>query len=215
MYHLFGRLLFPEFLTRGFICNTDWGSSQLPGVALTYYLSSPGYIPVLIPEEVRRRMTWKDPVEDPTDYPADRGDDGDDEEPSDNDDDDDDDDAEEEEHLAPADPAVVAYSADQDPYLALFIAVTARMVHPNPMLRHVPLEEVAESLYLPYLLTTITSLPILATLPQIPLLSTYTITHLPISHSPTYVEGSLGSRAAGIRKGDALPYPVHETEMLC
>ncbi|GJY41206.1 hypothetical protein Tco_0428476 [Tanacetum coccineum] len=53
----------------------------------------------------------------------DRGDDRDDEEPSD--DDDDDDDAEEEEHLAPADPATVAYSADQDPYLAY--RVTARM----------------------------------------------------------------------------------------
>ncbi|GJS08958.1 hypothetical protein Tco_0365754 [Tanacetum coccineum] len=31
--------------------------------------------------------------------------------------------------------------------------------------------------------------------------------------SPTYVEGSLGSRAAGIRQRDALPSPVHETEM--
>ncbi|GKG68394.1 hypothetical protein Tco_0757880, partial [Tanacetum coccineum] len=42
-----------------------------------------------------------------------------DEEPSNDDEEssDDDDDAEEE-HLAPADPAVVAYSADQDPYLA-------------------------------------------------------------------------------------------------
>ncbi|GKG56042.1 hypothetical protein Tco_0577117, partial [Tanacetum coccineum] len=40
-------------------------------------------------------------------------------------DDDDDDDAEEEEHLAPADPATVAYSADHDPYLAY--RVTARM----------------------------------------------------------------------------------------
>ncbi|GJT06878.1 hypothetical protein Tco_0841340 [Tanacetum coccineum] len=47
--------------------------------------------------------------------------DKDDEEPSD----DDDDDAEEEEHLAPADPAAIAYSADQDPYLAY--RVTARM----------------------------------------------------------------------------------------
>ncbi|GJT69677.1 putative reverse transcriptase domain-containing protein [Tanacetum coccineum] len=43
----------------------------------------------------------KDHEEDPADYPADRGDD--------------DDDVEEEEHLAPADPAAVAYSADQDP----------------------------------------------------------------------------------------------------
>ncbi|GKG63794.1 hypothetical protein Tco_0645187, partial [Tanacetum coccineum] len=41
----------------------------------------------------------------------------DDEEPS-HDDDIDDDDAEEEEHLAPANPTAVAYSADQDPYLA-------------------------------------------------------------------------------------------------
>ncbi|GKG09825.1 hypothetical protein Tco_0338571, partial [Tanacetum coccineum] len=60
---------------------------------------SPGYIPESDPEE--------DPKEDPADYSADRGDDRDDEEPSD-----DDDDAEEEEHLAPADPVAVAYSAD-------------------------------------------------------------------------------------------------------
>ncbi|GKF67591.1 hypothetical protein Tco_0197270, partial [Tanacetum coccineum] len=65
----------------------------------------------------------EDPEEDPADYPADKGDDRDDEEPSD--DDNDDDDAEEEEHLAPDDPAAVAYSADQDPYLAY--CVTARM----------------------------------------------------------------------------------------
>ncbi|GKG57219.1 hypothetical protein Tco_0584645, partial [Tanacetum coccineum] len=70
----------------------------------------PGYIPESDPEEDLE----EDDEEDPTDYLADKGDD-------------DDDDAEEEEHLAPADPAVVAYSADQDPYLALFIAVTARM----------------------------------------------------------------------------------------
>ncbi|GJU81497.1 hypothetical protein Tco_1283862 [Tanacetum coccineum] len=31
---------------------------------------------------------------------------------------------------------------------------------------------------------------------------------------PTYAEGSLGSRAAGIRQRDALPSHVHETEML-
>ncbi|GKF64815.1 hypothetical protein Tco_0188263 [Tanacetum coccineum] len=34
---------------------------------------------------------------------------------------------------------------------------------------------------------------------------------MPSPISPTYVEGSLGSRAAGIRQRDALP--VHETEM--
>ncbi|GKF78669.1 hypothetical protein Tco_0234237, partial [Tanacetum coccineum] len=62
------------------------------------------------PEEDPEEDDEEDPEEDPADYPADRGDDRDDKEPSENDDDDDD--AEEEEHLAPADPAAVAYSAD-------------------------------------------------------------------------------------------------------
>ncbi|GJS58272.1 putative reverse transcriptase domain-containing protein [Tanacetum coccineum] len=83
----------------------------------------------------------EDPEEDPADYPADRGDDMDDEEPSD---DDDDDDAEEEEHLAPANPATVAYSADQDPYLAY--RVTARMsIRPQALAPFLS-EEVAERL---------------------------------------------------------------------
>ncbi|GKF45286.1 hypothetical protein Tco_0131838, partial [Tanacetum coccineum] len=72
---------------------------------------SPGYIPESDPEEDPEEDDEEDPEEDPADYPADRGDDRDDKEPSD--DDDDDDDAEEEEHLAPADPAAIAYSADQ------------------------------------------------------------------------------------------------------
>ncbi|GJS61083.1 hypothetical protein Tco_0655867 [Tanacetum coccineum] len=113
------------------------------------------------------------PEEDPADYTADRGDDRDDEEPSDDDDDD-----AEEEHLAPADPATVAYSADQDPYLAY--RVTARM-----SIRQATV--------------TIPSPPL--PIPSQPL------------NSPTHVEGSLGSRAAGIRQRDALPSPVHETEM--
>ncbi|GKG02553.1 hypothetical protein Tco_0310189, partial [Tanacetum coccineum] len=81
---------------------------------------SPGYIPESDPEEDLEEDDEEDPADegDPSDYPADREDDRDD-------DDDDDDDAEEEEHLAPADPAAVTYSADQDPYLAY--RVTARM----------------------------------------------------------------------------------------
>ncbi|GJX69349.1 putative reverse transcriptase domain-containing protein [Tanacetum coccineum] len=71
---------------------------------------SPGYIPESDPEEDLEEDDEEDPEEDPADYPADRGDD--------------DDDAEDE-HLAPADPAAVAYSADQDPYIAY--RVTARM----------------------------------------------------------------------------------------
>ncbi|GKC92690.1 hypothetical protein Tco_1158132, partial [Tanacetum coccineum] len=54
-------------------------------------------------------------------------------------------------------------------------------------------------------------LPISSPLPQIP------SPPLPISspppNGPTYVEGSLGSRAAGIRQRDALPSPIHETEI--
>ncbi|GKF43176.1 hypothetical protein Tco_0129728, partial [Tanacetum coccineum] len=73
---------------------------------------SPGYIPESDPEEDLEEDDEEDPEEDPVDYPADRGDD-------------DDDDTEEEEHLAPTDPAVVAYSADQDPYIAY--SVMARM----------------------------------------------------------------------------------------
>ncbi|GKB83623.1 hypothetical protein Tco_0950518, partial [Tanacetum coccineum] len=75
------------------------------------YADLPGYIPESDPEEDPEEDDKEDPKEDPADYPADRGDD-------------DDDDAEEE-HLAPADPTDVAYSADQDPYLAY--RVTARM----------------------------------------------------------------------------------------
>ncbi|GJR14356.1 hypothetical protein Tco_0797008 [Tanacetum coccineum] len=89
---------------------------------------SPGYIPESDPEEDPE----EDPEVDPADYPADRGDD-----------DDDDDDAEEDEHLALADPTAIAYSADQDPYLAY--RVTARMSI-RPKAPHVPLEEVAERL---------------------------------------------------------------------
>ncbi|GKD72279.1 hypothetical protein Tco_1330561, partial [Tanacetum coccineum] len=164
---------------------------------------SPGYIPEFDPEEDLE----EDDEEDPADYPVDKGDD---------------DDAEEE-HLTPADPAAVAYSADEDPYIAY--RVTARMSirpqAPAPFLS----KEVAERLLAlptpppsplsPYSspLPQIPSppLPISSPLPQIP------SPPLPISspppNGPTYVEGSLGSRAAGISQRDALPSPVHETEM--
>ncbi|GJR58250.1 hypothetical protein Tco_1500412, partial [Tanacetum coccineum] len=152
---------------------------------------SPGYIPESDPEEDLEEDDEEDPEEDPAD-------------PSD-DDDDDDDDAEEEEHLAPADPTAVAYSADQDPYLAY--RVTARMSirpqAPAPFLS----EEVAERLLaLPTPPPSPLS-PYSSPLPQIP------SPPLPIPNGPTYVEGSLGSRAARIRQKDALPSPVYETKM--
>ncbi|GJW16536.1 hypothetical protein Tco_0023972 [Tanacetum coccineum] len=156
---------------------------------------SPGYIPKSDPEEDLE----EDDEEDPADYPADRGDD------------DDDDDAEEEEHLAPADPAAVAYSADQDPYLAY--RVTARMSirpqAPAPFLS----EEAAERLLaLPTPPPSPLS-PYSSPLPQIPSPPLPIPPPPPPPNGPTYVEGSLGSRAAGIRQRDALPSPVHETEM--
>ncbi|GJV69869.1 hypothetical protein Tco_1485378 [Tanacetum coccineum] len=103
---------------------------------------SPIYVPLYPdPEEDPEEDDEQDPEEDPTDYPADRGDGGDDEEPSD-DDDDDDDDAKEEEHLAPADPAAVAYSADQDPAYRVMARMSIRPQAPAPFLS----EEVAERL---------------------------------------------------------------------
>ncbi|GJW11520.1 hypothetical protein Tco_1577347 [Tanacetum coccineum] len=58
-------------------------------------IESPGYIPESDPEEDLEEDDEEDPEEDPADYLADRGND--------------DDDAEDE-HLAPAEPAAVAYS---------------------------------------------------------------------------------------------------------
>ncbi|GKG06713.1 hypothetical protein Tco_0329682, partial [Tanacetum coccineum] len=123
---------------------------------------SPGYIPESDPEEEPlEEDDEEDPEEDPANYPADRGDD--------------DDDTEEEEHLAPADPAAVAYSA----------RMSIRPQAPAPFLS----EEVAERI----------------PSPPLPIPS-------PPPNGPTYVEGSLESRAAGIRQRDALPLPIHETE---
>ncbi|GKC45442.1 hypothetical protein Tco_1063164 [Tanacetum coccineum] len=130
---------------------------------------SPGYIPESDPEEDPEEDDEEDPEEDPADYPADRGD-RDDEESSDDDDD------AEEEHLAPADPAAVAYSADQDPYLAY--RVTAR-------------KSIAERLLALPTPPPLPLSPYSSPLPQIP------FPPLPIPsqppNSPTYVEGSLGS----------------------
>ncbi|GJU70046.1 hypothetical protein Tco_1256305 [Tanacetum coccineum] len=126
----------------------------------------PEFLPV--DDEDLEEDDEEDPEEDPADYPADRGDDDD-------------------EHLAPAEPAAVAYSADQDPY----IAYRARLRVLALLLHHHNLS------------------PYSSPLPHIP------SPPLPIPSpiSPTYVEGSLGSRAAGIRRRDALPSHVHETEM--
>ncbi|GJX00034.1 reverse transcriptase domain-containing protein [Tanacetum coccineum] len=149
---------------------------------------SPGYIPESDPEEDLEEDDEEDPEEDPADYPADRGDDDD-------------------EHIAPADPAAVAYSADQDPYIAY--RATARMSirtqAPTPFLS----EEVAERvLALPTPPPSPLS-PYSSPLPQIP------SPPLPIPPpiSPAYVDRSLGSRAAGVRQRDALPSHVHKTEM--
>ncbi|GJY96397.1 hypothetical protein Tco_0513307 [Tanacetum coccineum] len=151
-----------------------------------------GYIPESDPEEDLEEDDEEDPEEDPADYPADRGDD--------------DDDAEDE-HLAPAEPASVAYSADQDPYIAY--RVTARMSirtqAPTPFL----FEEVAGRLLALPTPPPLPLSPYSSPLPQIP------SPPLPIPPPPpiipTYAEGSLGSRASGIRQRDALPSSIHET----
>ncbi|GJR79157.1 reverse transcriptase domain-containing protein [Tanacetum coccineum] len=163
--------VYPEFLPKDDVLPAK---EQLLPVAASPTTESPRYIPESSPEEDPEEDDEEDPEEDPADYPADR----DDEEPSD-DDDDDDDDAEEEEHLAPANPAAVAYSADQDPYLAY--RVTARMSiqpqAPAPFLS----EEVAVLRVLLVSLTystTITALSIIYhPLPQIPSSATYLYHH--------------------------------------
>ncbi|GJZ88922.1 putative reverse transcriptase domain-containing protein [Tanacetum coccineum] len=180
-----------EFLPEDDVLPTK--EQPLP-VAASPTTKSPGYIPESNPEEDPEEDDEEDPEEDPADYPADKGDDRDDEEPSD-DDDDDDDDAEEEEHLAPADSAAVAYSADQDPYLAYRVTgrMSIRPQAPAPFLS----EEVAERLLaLPTPPPSPLS-PYSSPLPQIPSLPLPI--PLPPPNSPTYVEGSLGSLAAGIR----------------
>ncbi|GKF21521.1 hypothetical protein Tco_0070159, partial [Tanacetum coccineum] len=160
--------VYPEFLPE----DDDLPAKEQPlPVAASPTIESPGYIPESDPEEDPEEDDEEDPEEDPADYTADRGDD------------DDDDDAEEEEHLAPADPAAVVYSADQDPYLAY--RVTARMSirpqAPTPFLS----EEVAERLLaLPTPPPSPLS-PYSSPLPQIP------SPPLPISspppNGPTYV----------------------------
>ncbi|GKA53324.1 hypothetical protein Tco_0746639 [Tanacetum coccineum] len=128
--------VYPEFLPEDNVLPAE--EQPLP-VTASPTTESPGYIPEFDPEEDPEEDDEEDPKEDPADYPADRGDDRDDEEPSD-----DDDDAEEEEHLAPADPAAVAYSPDQDLYLAyrVMARMSIRPHAPAPFLS----EEVAERL---------------------------------------------------------------------
>ncbi|GJT19031.1 hypothetical protein Tco_0877737 [Tanacetum coccineum] len=175
---------------------------------LCYHLvSERWFTQSFLPED--DEITRKDPEEGPTDYPADRGRRHGYEEPSYDDDDDEDECIVKRTHSTYRPGQLFAYSADQDPYLAY--RVTARMSirpqAPAPFLS----EEVAERLLaLPTPPPSPLS-PYSSPLPQI------SSPPLPIPSPPpngtTYVEGSLGSRAAGIRQRDALPSPVHETEM--
>ncbi|GKB31425.1 hypothetical protein Tco_0870826, partial [Tanacetum coccineum] len=191
--------VYPEFLLEDDVLPAE--EQPLP-IAASPTTESPGYIPESDleedPKEDPEEDDEEDPEEDPADYPADRGDDRDD-----------DDDAEGEEHLVSADPAAVAYSADQDPYLTyrVMARMSIRPQAPAPFLS----EEVAERLLaLPTPPPSPLS-PYSSPLPQIP--SPPLPIPSPPPNSPTYVEGSLGSRAARIRQRDALPSPVHETEM--
>ncbi|GKA68770.1 hypothetical protein Tco_0768687 [Tanacetum coccineum] len=178
---------------------------------------SPGYIPEFNLEE------------DPADYPADRGDDEDDEESSDNDDDVDEDE-EEEEHLAPADPATVAFLVDQDPSdeeTKPFetdesaatpsspphptYCVTARMsIRPQAPAPFLSKEDAERFLALPTPPLSPLS-PYSSPLPQIP--SPPLPIPSPPPNSPTYIEAPLGFRAVGIRQRDTPPSPVYETEI--
>ncbi|GKA63190.1 hypothetical protein Tco_0762796 [Tanacetum coccineum] len=166
--------------------------------------------------------------------PEDKGDDGDDEESSDDDDDveedEEDEDEEEEEHLAPADPAAVAFPVDQDPSdeeTEPFetdesaatppspphptYRVTARMsIRPQAPTPFLSEEDAERFLALPTPPLSPLS-PYSSPLPQIP--SPPLPIPSPPPNSPTYIEAPLGFRAAGIRQRDTPPSPVHETEI--
>ncbi|GJU01264.1 hypothetical protein Tco_1111602 [Tanacetum coccineum] len=199
---------------------------------------SPGYVPESDPDNDPEEDDKEDPEEDPADYPADRGDNGDDEESSYDDDDDDDDveedekdeDEEEEEHLAPTNPAAIAFPVDQDPSDEetepfetdesaatppspphLTYRVTTRMsIRPQTSAPFLSKEVAERLLALPTPPLSPLS-PYSSPLPQIP--SPPLPIPSPPPNSPTYIEGSLGFRAARIRQRDALPSPVHETEI--
>ncbi|GKA36340.1 hypothetical protein Tco_0722831 [Tanacetum coccineum] len=158
-------------------------------VASSPTTESPGYVPESDPEKDPGEDDKEDPEEDPANYPADRGDDDDDEESSDDDDDDDDDDEdeEEEEHLALVDPAAVAFPVDQDPSDEETEPFETDESAAHTQSFHQP----------PYYRIPSPPLPI----PSLP------------PNSPTYIEGSLGFQAAGIRQRDALPSPVYETKI--
>ncbi|GJV96233.1 hypothetical protein Tco_1547810 [Tanacetum coccineum] len=144
---------------------------------------------VFIPESDPEEDPEEDPEVDPADYPADRGDD-----------DDDDDDAEEDEHLALADPTAIAYSADQDPYLAY--RVTARMSIRPQAPRTVLSEEVAERIVSLTYYTTTTSLSYTHSTSQT--LSAITLIPSPPPNGPYHMLRDLGIRAVGSRQRDAL-----------
>ncbi|GJR00215.1 hypothetical protein Tco_0523199 [Tanacetum coccineum] len=161
---------------------------------------SPGYVPESDPEKDPKEDDEEDPEEDLADYPADRGDDGDDEESFDDDDDDDED--EEEEHLAPADPAVVAFPVDQDPSdeeTEPFKTDESAATPPSPS--H-PTYRVTARMFIrpqapaPFLSEEVAKRLLALPTPPLSPLSPYS-SPLPQIPSP-----------------DALPSPVHETEIL-
>ncbi|GJR01861.1 hypothetical protein Tco_0524845 [Tanacetum coccineum] len=139
---------------------------------------SPGYIHESDLEEDDK----EDPEEDPADYPVDRGDNGDDKESS-NDDDDVEEDEEEEEHLAPSDPAAVAFPVDQDPSdeeTEPFKTDESAATPPSP----------------PH--PTYRVMTRMSTQPQA---------------STPFLSKEDAERAARIRQRDTPPSPVHETEI--
>ncbi|GJT79709.1 hypothetical protein Tco_1054051 [Tanacetum coccineum] len=167
---------------------------------------SPGYIPESNPEEDPEEEDEEDPEEDPADYPADRGD-WDDEESSD-----DDDECQRRSTFLLLPTLQFAYSAWTRTHLPCLSRSTARMSYPTPgaLAGTCLSRKLLRDVCLTYS-TTITSLSIYHHFLRYLSAFTYSSTTTPFG--PTYVEGSLGSRAAGIRQRDALPSPVHENEM--
>ncbi|GKD71719.1 hypothetical protein Tco_1325809 [Tanacetum coccineum] len=184
---------------------------------------SPGYIAGFDPDEDLE----DDPKEDPTNYPADGGDDVDDESSDDDDDDEEqeaseEDDEEEEEHSAPAHFSVVpvddlvpsaedtkAFETDESAPTPVPSPRrrTARMsIRPQP-----PMSATIEALIAEF--ASAPTPPSLPPSPLSPLSSPLPYIPSPLTTSPTYFEAPLGYRAAKIRLRAASPSTSHPSEI--
>nr|GEU36263.1 reverse transcriptase domain-containing protein [Tanacetum cinerariifolium] len=179
------------------------------------YVLEPEYPMYLVPSDAEEDPK-KDPKEDHADYPADGG--KDDDESFDDDDDDDDDDEKEEEHLALSAssdvPVVDPVPSAEDTKAFKTDEFAPTLLSPRPRKARIYVRPQALiSTATKALVAAIPSSPLLVPSPPLPLPSPPTHT------SPSYVDASLGYKAARIRLRSAsppllLPSTTHRDDIL-